>query len=252
MMSVKRLKREIEHGRVILEKGERIWNWSSPAGRIRWERRCRFFTSFLKGRQKNVLEIGCGTGLFTECFARTDNNIFAIDISQELLDEARKRVHSPNVVFKVGNAHKPDFKDSWFDYVVGSSILHHLDIETALKNIFHLLKPGGKFLFTEPNMMNPQIALQKNIYFLKKWAGDSPDETAFVRWRIRKKIQRQGFINVRVEPFDFLHPAMPRFLLPVIEPATTQLESLPLIKEIAGSMIIAAEKSIKTGGGNVP
>jgi len=34
-------------------------------------------------------------------------------------------------------------------------------------------------MFTEPNMMNPQVALIKNVPSLKSRAGDSPDETAF-------------------------------------------------------------------------
>ena len=241
MTSDSRLVREIEHSQVILKRGERIWNWSSPAGRIRLEKRCRLFRSLLKGNQNNVLEIGCGTGLFTECIAHTDNQIYAIDISKDLLDKARKRVPS-NVIFKVDNAHCSDFENACFDYILGSSILHHLEVGPALKEIFRLLKPGGEFLFTEPNMLNPQIALQKNIPFIRKLAGDSPDETAFIRWSIRKRIKRLGFINVQVKPFDFLHPAIPSLLISVIKPISTWLEFLPLIREIAGSLIITAKK----------
>ena len=242
MNTDKRNKREIEHGRVILRRGEEVWNWSSPAGRMRRKRRCRLFTSFFKGRNKKILEIGCGTGLFTQCLARLDNHIFSIDISEDLLDKARRRISSSNVTFKVDNACRSGFETEWFDYVVGSSILHHLEVDAALKEVFRLLKPGGKLLFTEPNMMNPQIALQKNIPILKKWAGDSPDETAFFRWIIHKKIEDQGFVNVRVTPFDFLHPAIPRYLLPVLSPVASFLETLPFIREIAGSLIISAVK----------
>lgn len=247
-MSKNRIKREIVHARTIIERGEQVWNWSSPAGRIRWERRCHLFTSFLEGSKSDVLEIGCGTGLFTECLSQTIHQIKAIDISEELLNIARNRIPHSDVVFQVDNAYKSNFNDAKFDYIVGSSVLHHLEVKQALIEMSRLLKPGGRLMFTEPNMLNPQIFLQKNIPILKKWAGDSPDETAFFRWEIRKSLKRCGFINIRVRPFDFLHPAIPRFLLSFITPVSYWLESIPLIKEIAGSLIITAEKPINNTG----
>jgi len=36
-------------------------------------------------------------------------------------------------------------------------------VAQALKEFARILKPGGGIMFTEPNMMNPQIALVKNI-----------------------------------------------------------------------------------------
>ncbi|MFH2042025.1 MAG: class I SAM-dependent methyltransferase, partial [Acidobacteriota bacterium] len=242
MNSNKRFEREIQHAEVILNRGEEVWNWSSPAGQIRWRRRCGLFTSFIVGRHRTILEIGCGTGLFTQCFASLDCELFSIDISKNLLEQARKRIPASNVTFKVDNVCRSGFESGCFDYIVGSSILHHLEVKSALREIFRLLKPGGKCLFTEPNMMNPQIALQKNIPFLKRWAGDSPDETAFFRWGISKKFKNQGFINVHVEPFDFLHPAIPKVLLPLFNPLALTLETVPLLREIAGSLIISAEK----------
>jgi len=43
MTKDKRIENEIIHGEYIKEHGEEIWNWSSPAGKIRWARRCRLF-----------------------------------------------------------------------------------------------------------------------------------------------------------------------------------------------------------------
>ena len=64
------------------------------------------------------------------------------------------------------------------DSVVGSSVLHHLEVDAALKEIWRVLKPGGLVFFTEPNMMNPQIAVQENVPAIKERLGDSsPDET---------------------------------------------------------------------------
>lgn len=237
-----RIKNEIEHGKYIVKKGEEIWNWSTPTGKIRWQRRCDMFRFFLGDDNKKVLEIGCGTGLFTQEIAKTNNQIIAIDISDDLINLARERVNRSNVIFKVEDACATAFDSDYFDYIIGSSVLHHLDVDSALKEFYRILKPGGKLMFTEPNMLNPQIALQKNFPLLKKWLGDSPDETAFLKWKIRKKLKLCRFIEIKIQPFDFLHPAIPGFLIKFLKPALEFFESLPLLKEIAGSLVIKGGK----------
>ena len=237
-----RLIHEVAHGKVIAEKGEAIWNWSSPAGKRRWARRSRMFVDFLANRNKRVLEIGCGTGLFTKEIAMTDNEITAIDISEDLIAIARNRSNTGNVTFLVENAYETQFENENFDVIVGSSSLHHLDMSRALSEIYRLLKYGGELMFTEPNMLNPQIALQKNIRFLKKLAGDSPDETAFFRWRISRMLKAAGFRNVVVVPFDFVHPGIPAVFVNALLPFLDFMERVPLLKEMAGSLIIKARK----------
>ena len=203
-----------------------------------WGRRVALFRDLLKGPDMRVLEIGCGTGLFTAELAATGQHITAIDISPELLVQARKRVAAGNVVFAVENAYATSFPDACFDAIVGSSSLHHLDVMKALREFHRLLKPGGRLMFTEPNMLTPQIALQKNIPWLKKRAGDSPDETAFVRFTLHKKLCQAGFSNITISPFDFVHPAIPQSALALSVPLLNSLERCPLIREIAGSLII--------------
>lgn len=237
-----RIQNEIEHGKFIAEKGEEIWNWSSPAGRLRWQRRVNMFAEFLGNDGKNVLEVGCGTGLFTSKLALTDNQIIAIDVSPVLLELAQNRVQKSNVVFKNEDAHRTSFDDEHFDFIIGISVLHHLDIDAALKEFFRILKPGGKMMFTEPNMLNPQIFIQKNIPFIKKLTGDSPDETAFTKWRLEKALVRNKFINVDIKNFDFLHPSIPSFLLNDAVSFCNILERLPVLKEISGSLLIKASK----------
>jgi hypothetical protein len=75
-------------------------------------------------------------------------------------------------------------------------------VDQALKEFARILKPGGGIMFTEPNMMNPQIALVKNTPALKRRAGDSPDETAFFRWVIAGKLRHHGFTDISIVPFD--------------------------------------------------
>jgi SAM-dependent methyltransferase len=189
-----------------------------------------------------VLELGCGTGYFTRELARSGADIVAIDVSPELLEIARTNCSEPNVQYQIQNAYALNYSGAVFDSVVGSSVLHHLEIEQALRNIYRVLKPAGTIYFTEPNMLNPQIAIQKNIPWIKRKLGDSPDETAFFRWPLRRLLEQTGYRGVRIDPFDFLHPNIPVALIDGVSTLGRFLESVPLISELAGSLYIRAVK----------
>ena len=240
----KRLENEINHGKFLVNQGAgKIWNWESPAGKRRWKRRVNLLTSHIKPSMK-LLELGCGTVYFTKEIIKINNSLTAIDISPDLINIAKNTIthNSNNVIFKIENAYSMSFPNHSFDCVVGSSILHHLEIDDAFKEIFRVLKPGGKIYFTEPNMMNPQIALQKNIPYIKKRLGDSPDETAFYRWPLKKRLIELGFVNIKIIPFDFLHPAIPKLLINIIIKIGNFTEKIPILREIAGSLFITAQK----------
>jgi len=238
----KRLVREIEHGKYLISSGAgEVWNWESPAGKLRWQRRVKMLSSVLH-ENDNVLELGCGTGYFTRELAKLKVHVTAIDISPELIEEAKSEIKSEKVSFEVQNAYEMTYGLNLFDAVIGSSVLHHLEIEKAVTEIYRVLKPGGMIAFTEPNMLNPQIALQKNIPWLKRKLGDSPDETAFFSWKIKKMLNDAGFSQVQVMPFDFLHPAIPRQLINPVIAISKIAEKTPLLKAIAGSLFIQAVK----------
>jgi ubiquinone/menaquinone biosynthesis C-methylase UbiE len=238
----KRIANEIKHGKFLASQGAgEIWNWESPAGKIRWKRRVAMLTETLKPGHL-VLEIGCGTGYFTVEILKSGSEVKAIDISPELLALARKELAGARVTFHEEDAHNLSFPDDYFDRIIGSSVLHHLDIQKALSEIFRVLKPGGRIAFTEPNMANPQIALQKNIPWLKRKLGDSPDETAFFRFEIQKLVKKNGFRQICVKPFDFLHPAIPVRWIAGVSALGSFLEKTPLIREFAGSLFITGVK----------
>jgi len=239
-----RAEREIVHGRTISHMdAEKIWGWKTPAGQLRAKRRAELISESARlKRGIRVLEIGCGTGLFTEMFAGTGAQIVAVDISRELIEKARLRGLPENQVVFLEKRFEDCDVDGPFDAIIGSSILHHLDIEAALTKIYELLKPGGRMSFAEPNMLNPQIMMQKNIRWLKRKMGDSPDESAFTRWQLRDLLLNMGFVNVTILPYDWLHPATPVSLIRLVVKAGRILEELPMIREFSGSLHICCSR----------
>ena len=239
-----RKQREIEHDRKILHDAEKVWGRSGMVGRKRVERRADLIVkSCTIRRNKTILEIGAGTGTLTRHLAVTGAKIVATDLFEDFLMISKRKINQANVEFVVADAEKLDnFTDNSFDVICGLSILHHLNIELALQNIYRVLKPGGAIAFSEPNMLNPQIMIQKNIPFIKRWLGDSPDETAFFRWQMEELLHKSGFSEIIVTPFDFLHPSTPQALAGFIEGSGKFLERIPLLREIAGSLFIFAKK----------
>lgn len=238
----KRISNEIAHAEYLIKNGAgEVWNWETPAGQIRWKRRVKMLMHNIK-KEHSVLELGCGTGYFSKEIVKSGAQIFSIDISSKLIDICKKSITEPNILFEVENAYDLKYENNFFDFIIGSSVLHHLDINKSIKEIYRTLKPGGSLILTEPNMLNPQIAIQKNIPFIKKYLGDSPDETAFFRWKLKKDLTNTGFSNIKIIPFDFLHPKTPKLFIKSINNLGYLLERAYFIKEFAGSLYIIAKK----------
>jgi demethylmenaquinone methyltransferase/2-methoxy-6-polyprenyl-1,4-benzoquinol methylase len=237
-----RLQRERLHGREIIATEERNWGWSTPAGQIRWKRRLDFLAHGAEPDSK-VLEIGAGSGTFTAELSNHYSELTAIDISPDLLAVAAKR--APRAVLACMDAHNLEFPDNTFDAIVGCSVLHHLDWAAALQNFIRKLKPGGVIRFSEPNLLNPQIFLQKSIPWLKRMAGDSPDEYAFTARRISQDLRNAGYTDIQVTPYEFLHPSTPPAFIPIVLRLEKGLE-LPVIRHIGGSLRVQASKPAGT------
>jgi SAM-dependent methyltransferase len=171
-------------------------------------------------------------------FAKSGAEIIAVDLSPELLDIARER-GLRRVRFLEKN-----FEDCAvegpFDAVIGSSVLHHLDLERVWGKIHGLLRPGGIMSFAEPNMLNPQVYCER--HFRRFFPDTSPDETAFVRWQLKGCLERSGFGSVSITPFDWLHPSTPERLIPAVRSLGKMAESIWPIREFAGSLWIRATR----------
>jgi SAM-dependent methyltransferase len=244
MLAENRTTHEVAHGKYLAENDPVMtWGWGSPAGKLRAERRAALIARGARlAPGMRVLEIGCGTGLFTEKFAQSGAKILAVDLSADLLALARQRNLPPEQVtfleapFEECAAHGP------FDAIIGSSILHHLDCAVALPKIFSLLESGGggRFSFCEPNMLNPQIWI--TLHFRRFFPWMSPDETAFKKWEMRQLLTTVGFTEIAITPFDWLHPRVPEKLIPTVKCGERFSEKCPLLREFAGSLWITARR----------
>lgn len=198
-------------------------------------------------KNPRILEVGCGSGIFTAAILdrRPDLDLTAMDISPKSVEVAQRRLaHHSHVKVQVGDAFELTESGARYDAVVGNSVLHHLHLSAFLAQAATILAPGGMLWFSEPNMLNPQVALERNVRPIGRLLDNSEDETAFFRWRLRRTLEQAGFVNVEIRPFDFLHPLSPRFAIPLVQRMGWLLEKSPLLCEFAGSLCIVAHKPV--------
>lgn len=93
-----------------------------------------------------VLDVGCGTGLFTDCFK---GEYTGIDINEGYIKKARA---DKKGTFKTGDATALQFEDETFDLVFTLGVLHHLNAgsrEKMLKEMRRVCKSGGHILIVD-------------------------------------------------------------------------------------------------------
>lgn len=216
---------------------------------VRMRRRAELLLSETEAPEgKSILEIGCGTGEVSFWMAeQTPAKVVGTDLCVPFIEEAKTKFQLPNLRYDVLDFNKAiEFKGEKFDYIVGNGILHHLyhHLDDALLNMMQLLNEGGKIVFLEPNYHNPYVYLIFTNPHLRKLANLEPDEMAFSRSFINKKLHKAGYTNIRVDYKDFLLPGIPDMLIKPSITAGNILEKVPLAKNMSQSIFIRAEKII--------
>lgn len=98
-------------------------------------------------KEKQVLEIGVGSGCAACLFAKGGADVTGIDITRQSIGLASKNAHTQgltNIKFQQMDAEHMTFPDNSFDHVFSWGVLHHSqNTEAALAHVGRVLKPGG-------------------------------------------------------------------------------------------------------------
>ncbi len=126
--------------------------------------------------------------------------------------------------FLIMDAESTQFNHDYFDLIVVSGVLHHLDIKKAYRELARILKPDGEVICTEALRHNPLIhAYRKRTPHLR-----SAWETEHILGKREILLAKQYFENVRVAKFFHLATlaAVPFRNSPVFKSALRGLESI--------------------------
>lgn len=90
----------------------------------------------------NLLDIGCGTGLFVEKYIQNGGCGTGLDISEKMVAKARRRC--PGCEFMVGTGENLPFKDGSFNAVSSVLVFSYVKNPVAmLSEVYRVLTPGG-------------------------------------------------------------------------------------------------------------
>jgi len=168
---------------------------------------------FYDANGKAVLEYGCGSTAGTRKLLQAGaSHVTGVDISEREIERAQAWAEREGIAdrsdFVVADAHRLPFPDDAFELVVGRSILHHLDLEVALRELRRVLKHGGVAVFSEPLAQNPILRLGRRL----TPSARTPDEHPLTveDWKLCGSIF-DGFTHHEVEFLSI--PLMPVNLL---------------------------------------
>ncbi len=130
------------------------------------------FSILLAGRDlagKKVLEVGCGTGKFSQEIAQRNADLTVLDIGPNLVESVSKRLHCDGVV---GDACHLPFEENTFDFVISSECIEHTpDPLEAIARMARVCKQGGSVCLTTPNKLwYPVLWLSQKVK-VRKFAG---------------------------------------------------------------------------------
>ena len=106
-----------------------------------------------------ALDLGCGTGRHALWIAAAGATVIAVDFSEGMLAEARRKPESAAVKFLAHDLHEPlPFLNRVFDLVISGLVLEHVrDPGIFFAEIHRVLRPGGRAVISA---MHPAMFLR--------------------------------------------------------------------------------------------
>jgi len=119
------------------------------------------FDRLLPDKVDHLLDVGCGTCFYFPLLSTKANRITGIDLCIPMLDQAQELIKEKdlqNCDVREASALDLPFEDNSVDVVLSWGFLHDVpDVDMALQEISRVLKPNGRYIALEPNLLNPSI-----------------------------------------------------------------------------------------------
>jgi ubiquinone/menaquinone biosynthesis C-methylase UbiE len=167
----------------------------------RWDQlRAGFFSDAVRDKAlalaglepgKTAVDLGAGTGFITQGLVRQGLRVIAVDESEAMLREMRKKFAAvEGIDYRVREAHSLPLGDGSADYVFANMYLHHVeDPPAAIGEMVRILRPAGRVVITDLDQ-HPFEFLRREHH--DRWLG-------FNREEVRTWLEDAGLEQVSVD-----------------------------------------------------
>jgi ubiquinone/menaquinone biosynthesis C-methylase UbiE len=186
---------------------------------------------------KDVLEVGCGSGIAVQLFAEAGAKVTAVDLTDWAVETTRRRLEAFGLEGDVcqADAEQLPFWEGSFDLVFSWGVIHHTtDMDRALAELVRVCRPGGRVVLMVYNRRSLfflvyrgfqrflPLARRLGLHFEGARAGETEGLIArhFTVEELGEKLAQAGLEDVWVQPYGQdaeLLPLPRRIRLPLTE-----------------------------------
>jgi ubiquinone/menaquinone biosynthesis C-methylase UbiE len=122
-------------------------------------------------KDKHTADIGCADGYGTQYLADFTQSTVGVDYSETTLAEARKKhAAKTNLTFKSSSVPPLPLEAESVDVVTAFQFIEHIDKRLEfIKEAYRVLKPGGVFLCSTPNV---KMSIARNPFHVHEYTFD--------------------------------------------------------------------------------
>ena len=193
-----------------------------------------------------VIDLGCGSGIFTHLLKRQGYDCVGLDISGKLLDVGRHK--HPDIPFVQGDIEKLPFAAASFDGALLSGVVHHFpDPSPCAAEVFRILRPDGRFVAFDPNRMNPFMWLYRDRASpFYSPVGITPNERPVLAREVARIFQNTGFAVtsnfLAGLAYRYVASSRIRLFLPIYNFLDANLFALPFMARFSPFVLTAGRK----------
>lgn len=147
------------------------------------EHRLKLSQKYVEFKNKKVLDVGCGVGMFLNQFKKLGAEVYGIDIDKKKVAIAQEKF----VNVQVAHAEDMPFRKGTFDIIWLHEVIEHVDDDSkTISECFRILKPGGKLVIFAPNRLWPFET--HGIYFAGKYRFGNIPFVTYLPGKIYNKL----------------------------------------------------------------
>jgi ABC-2 type transport system ATP-binding protein len=144
-----------------------------------------------------LVELGCGTGIFTETIVQKTKRMFATDLSDSLLAVARRRIGDhPKVTIQKENGMATSFPSEAIDSVFMANLIHVVESpSTLLKECDRILRKDGTLVIVTFTGYGMKLwkKIKLGFRFVKSWGKPPAHTHSFSPEDLASMIEEAGF-----------------------------------------------------------